>query len=94
MSPNAGVLTLECQIPMLGHSTNTSVVKRSYPNEFARELSRIIVKDDGNWQIITIIVHELSQKIAILIRTVFHGFSWKLFIKCDDLSRKLMVFHG
>ena len=42
----------------------------------------------------TTIVHEISRKIAILIRTVFHGFSWKLSIKYDELSRKLMGFHG
>ncbi len=25
---------------------------------------------------------------------IFHGLSWKLFVKCDDLSRRLMVVHG
>ena len=42
---------------------------------------------------ITTIVHGLSQKSMILIRTVFHGFSWKLSIKYDDPSQKLMGFH-
>ena len=46
-------------------------------------------------QIITTVVHEISRKInAILIRTIFHGFSWKLFVKCDDLWRKLMAVYG
>ncbi len=29
-----------------------------------------------------------------LIRTVLHGFSWILFVKCDDPSQKLMGVHG
>ncbi len=42
------------------------VRKRKYPNGLTRELMRIFVKDDGNWQIITTIVCELSREIAIL----------------------------
>ncbi len=52
------------------------------PNELTREFS-------SNMAGI-----ELSRKIAILFWKAFHGFSWKLSIKCDDLSWKLMAVCG
>ena len=46
------------------------------PNELNRKCSPILIKDGGNSQIVTTIVHELARKITILNWTVFPGLSW------------------
>ncbi len=54
----------------------SSILNYYNPDELIREYSSIFIKDGGNWQIVTTIVHELSRKITILNRTIFPGFSW------------------
>ena len=56
--------SLPCSFWSLVHIYKHLSLRSPYSaNKLTRELSRIFVKDGGNWQIVATIVHELSRKM-------------------------------